>query len=69
MRRTRIGLLALLVTLLVTGLTVPVVALDVGDKAPDFTLPATIRDSWSLKEALGKKNVVLFGFIGAFTPT
>ena len=69
MRRIGVGLFALLSALLVTGSTVPVAALEVGDKAPDFTLPATIKENWSLKEVLGKKNVVLFGFIGAFTPT
>ena len=67
MRRIGVGLFALLIALLVTGS--PLVALEVGDKAPDFTLPATIKENWSLKEVLGKKNVVLFGFIGAFTPT
>jgi redoxin len=44
-------------------------ALSVGDKAPDIALPATTQEKWSLSEVLGKKNVVLFGFIGAFTPT
>jgi peroxiredoxin len=44
-------------------------ALEVGEKAPAFTLPATTVDKLSLADYLGKKNVVLFGFIGAFTPT
>ena len=44
-------------------------ALDVGQKAPDFTLPSTTQEKWALADLLGKKNVVLFGFIGAFTPT
>jgi peroxiredoxin len=43
--------------------------LEVGDKAPAFTLPATTTEKLSLADYLGKKNVVLFGFIGAFTPT
>jgi len=46
-----------------------VLALSVGDKAPDITLPSTTQEKWTLSEVLGKKNVVLFGFIGAFTPT
>jgi len=41
----------------------------VGDKAPDFTLPATTAEKFSLSQFQGKSNVVLFGFIGAFTPT
>ncbi len=44
-------------------------SLEVGQKAPDFTLPSTTQEKWSLADVLGKKNVVLFGFIGAFTPT
>ena len=43
-------------------------ALKVGDKAPAFTLPATTGKQVSLADYAGK-NVVLFGFIGAFTPT
>jgi peroxiredoxin Q/BCP len=43
-------------------------ALKVGDKAPPFTLPATNGKPLSLADYAGK-NVVLFGFIGAFTPT
>jgi peroxiredoxin len=47
----------------------PAAALELGDKAPAFTLPATTTEKLSLADYLGKKNVVLFGFIGAFTPT
>jgi peroxiredoxin Q/BCP len=43
-------------------------AIKVGDKAPAFTLPATTGKQLSLADYQGK-NVVLFGFIGAFTPT
>lgn len=69
MRRTGIGAALLLAALLVIGLVTPVIALEVGDKAPAFTLPATTQEKWSLSELIGKKNVVLFSFIGAFTPT
>jgi cytochrome oxidase Cu insertion factor (SCO1/SenC/PrrC family) len=68
MRRTGIGALPVLAILLVFG-SPPVWALGVGDKAPDFTLPATTQEKWTLSELKGKKNVVLFAFIGAFTPT
>jgi len=47
----------------------PAAALEVGGKAPAFTLPATTTEKLSLADYLGKKNVVLYGFIGAFTPT
>jgi hypothetical protein len=42
-------------------------ALQVGDKAPDFALPATTAESLKLADYLGKKPVVLFFYIGAFT--
>lgn len=41
-------------------------ALKVGDKAPEFTLPDTDRKLRTLKELLGKKTVLLF-YPGAFT--
>jgi len=69
MRRTGIGALLVLSALLVVGSTPPVWAVGVGDKAPDFTLPATTQEKWTLSEVKGKKNVVLFAFIGAFTST
>jgi len=47
----------------------PASAVEVGQKAPAFTLPATTTEKLSLSDYTGKKNVVLFGFIGAFTPT
>lgn len=35
-------------------------AVKVGDKSPDFTLPSQIGDNVTLSEFLGKKNVVLY---------
>jgi len=69
MRSLRIGALLLLAAVLVMGSAAEVAALAVGDKAPDFTLPATMKEKLALGDFAGKKNVVLFGFIGAFTPT
>jgi len=69
MRRIGIGAILLTATFLVLGSATLLFALAVGDKAPDFTLPATTQEKWSLSELIGKKNIVLFGFIGAFTPT
>ncbi len=69
MRRTGITAILLLAAFVVLGSISLVFALTVGDKAPDFTLPATTQEKWSLSELIGKKNIVLFGFIGAFTPT
>jgi peroxiredoxin len=64
----RIGIGALLGVVLLIGSTPQVWALGVGDKAPDFTLPATTQEKWTLSDLKGRKNVVLFTFIGAFTP-
>ncbi len=69
MRRIGVHSIVALGALLVLGSRDLVLALDVGDKAPDFTLPATTQEKWSLSELVGKKNLVLFAFIGAFTPT
>jgi cytochrome oxidase Cu insertion factor (SCO1/SenC/PrrC family) len=44
-------------------------ALQVGDKAPDFSLPSTNGGNVKLSDFAGKKSVVLFVFIGAFTKT
>ena len=57
----------LVVSLLLSGLvgTATVTsALDVGDKAPDFTLPSTTGEKISLSQFLGKK-IVLLEFYGA----
>jgi thioredoxin-dependent peroxiredoxin len=42
-------------------------ALQVGDKAPDFTLPGTTAEEIKLADYIGKKPVVVFFYIGAFT--
>jgi hypothetical protein len=68
-RQRRIGSVPSFAALLALASVKLLLALAVGDKAPDITLPATTQEKWSLSEVLGKKNVVLFGFIGAFTPT
>ena len=43
-----------------------VMALKVGDKAPDFSLPSTTGEKISLSEYRGKKPVVLFFYLFAF---
>ena len=42
-------------------------ALQVGEKAPDFTLPGTTAEEIKLADYVGKKPVVVFFYIGAFT--
>jgi peroxiredoxin len=43
-----------------------VMALKVGDKAPDFTLSSTTGEKISLSEYQGKKPVVLYFYLFAF---
>jgi len=59
----------LVVALLLTGLawTSPVAALEVGQQAPDFTLPAPGGKQVKLSELTAKGPVVIFTFIQAFT--
>ena len=62
----------LVVAVLLSGVifsmgTSHVLALQVGDKAPDFTIPGTTADEIKLADYIGKKPVVLFFYIGAFT--
>lgn len=45
----------------------PAQAVDVGQKAPEFALPASTAKEIKLADFAGKKNVVLFFYIGAFT--
>ena len=42
-------------------------ALQVGEKAPDFALPATTADEVKLSDFAGKKHLVIFFYVGAFT--
>lgn len=43
-------------------------SLKVGDIAPDFTLPATTKETISLSDYKGKKNVVVAFYGMDFTP-
>jgi peroxiredoxin len=42
-------------------------ALKVGDKAPDFSLPATTAEAIKLSDYLGKKPLVVFAYLYAFS--
>lgn len=44
-------------------------SLKVGDKAPDFSVISSTGKPVALGDYLGKKNVLLFFYIAAFTDT
>jgi hypothetical protein len=66
MRRIAPLLMGLLLAL---AWTAPAPGLEVGQKAPDFTLPGTGGKPVKLSELTPKGPVVLFTFIQAFTGT
>jgi peroxiredoxin Q/BCP len=61
--------MALAAGALVLGLAAAAPALEVGQKAPDFTLAAPGGKTVKLSDLLGKGPVVLYTFIQAFTKT
>jgi peroxiredoxin Q/BCP len=50
------------------SMTQLVFAVEVGDKMPDFSLPASDGNTYTLAEFHGKKPVVVAFFPKAFTP-
>lgn len=59
----------LVMALLLTGLVLPAAALEVGQKAPDFTLSGTDGKPVKLSDLTAKGPVVIYTFIQAFTGT
>jgi hypothetical protein len=63
------SLIGLLVPLaLVFALPLMSLAVEVGDKAPDFELPSTLGGKIRLSDFAGKKNVILEFYILDFAP-
>ena len=57
----------LFAAMLVCGGLNTVSALQVGEKAPDFALPATTAEEVKLADFIGQKHLVIFFYVGAFT--
>ncbi|MBI4610476.1 MAG: redoxin domain-containing protein [Candidatus Rokubacteria bacterium] len=55
-----------LAALLLGGLALPVSAVEVGEKAPDFALPGTPDKPVRLSQYAGKRVVVLHFYLGDF---
>ena len=51
------------------GLTSVATAVEVGEKAPNFTLPSTTGEQISLSQFQGKKPVLIEFYSGDFAPT
>ena len=66
-RSGRLAAVLLLAAVLVCGSLGAASALQVGEKAPDFALPATTADEVKLADFIGQKHLVLFFYVGAFT--
>jgi AhpC/TSA family len=64
----RRGVLAtLLLSIGLWMVPVPIPAVEVGEKAPDFLMHSTVQETIRLSDYQGKKNVLLFFFLAAFT--
>jgi hypothetical protein len=69
MRTTRAAVVALIVAVAAGLLAAPAPALEVGSKAPEFTLVGPGNKPVKLSELTAKGPVVLYTFIQAFTNT
>jgi hypothetical protein len=70
MRTQRLRRSVLAAVLLSIGLwtvPMPAPAVEVGEKAPDFLMDSTVGETVRLSDYQGKKNVMLFFFLAAFT--
>ena len=67
MKRRLLQLMLILLLSVSWSLRASAVTLNVGDKAPDFTLPDQNGKKVTLSDFLGKKNVVLAFYVLAFT--
>ena len=67
MKRRLLQLILILLLSVGWSLRASAAMLNVGDKAPDFTLPDQNGKKVTLSEFLGKKNVVLAFYVLAFT--
>jgi peroxiredoxin len=60
-------LAAVLLTIGLGLAPMPVSAVEVGERAPDFLMHSSVGETVRLSDYQGKKNVMLFFFVAAFT--
>jgi peroxiredoxin len=63
----RLAVAVVLMSMSVWLLQISALAIDVGDKAPDFVMHSTVGETVRLSEYQGQKTVVMFFFPAAFT--
>jgi hypothetical protein len=63
----QIMLTVVLMSMSLWMLPTPTLAIDIGDKAPDFVMHSTMGETVRLSEYQGRKTVLLFFFPAAFT--
>jgi peroxiredoxin len=66
-RMVQIGIAVVALSLTLGMVPIPAPAVEVGDKAPDFVMHSTTAETLRLSDYQGKKNVLLFFFLAAFT--
>ena len=66
--RIKSGFLSSVLLASVLGVAGVATAVEVGEKAPDFTLPSTTGKDLSLSEFLGKKYVLIEFYGADFAP-
>lgn len=66
-RAKRFGMAVVLLSVGLYVIPMPATALEVGEKAPDFLLHSTVGETVRLSDYQGKKNVLLFFFLAAFS--
>ena len=64
-RRNALAAVVFTMGLWMVPMSVP--AVEVGQQAPDFLMHSTMGESVRLSDYQGKKNVMLFFFVAAFT--
>jgi peroxiredoxin len=60
-------LAAALLSIGLSMLSTVALAVEVGEQAPDFLMHSTVGEAVRLSDYQGKKNVMLFFFLAAFT--
>ena len=64
---SQIGIAVVILSLTLGIVPMPAPAVEVGEQAPDFLMHSTVGETVRLSDYQGKKNVLIFFFLAAFT--